>query len=354
MEATFGPQTTVLATYAMSECIPICSNPLSTDASGRHHLEGGVGPGMGAEIGLLDEATGAMLELNEAYEFGMEGEVVVRGPQLMAGYENNPEANEQAFVAHGWMRTGDRGRFGSDGHLYLVGRNKEIINRAGENISPFEVEECFLNHPYISQVLCFSAPHAQTGEAVALLVVPSSSASEADLTVSKLRDYARSNGRLNPVKWPELVLIQDSIPTTASGKPKRIGLATKLGITAHTAGRGGASVSVAEGIAGLKVCLEALLMLGAGTVGDDDDLFDLGLNSILVTQLVDSYPTPTLLILYSYSTPTLLILYSYSTPTLGRDARCAFLRRLLQAHSGSYRGIPSFEQGQQLCRSAAA
>src|SRR5260370_17969801 len=77
---------------------------------------------------------------------GERGEVVIQGPNVVAGYENNPEANASCFT-DGWFRTGDQGFLDSDGYLTLVGRLKELINRAGEKISPREIDEGLLRHP---------------------------------------------------------------------------------------------------------------------------------------------------------------------------------------------------------------
>ena len=83
------------------------------------------------------------------------GEIVIRGPNVTAGYENNPEANASAF-AHGWFRTGDQGALDDEGYLRLTGRLKEIINRGGEKISPLEVDEVLMDHPAVAQVVTFA------------------------------------------------------------------------------------------------------------------------------------------------------------------------------------------------------
>ncbi len=98
------------------------------------------------------------------------GEVVIRGDNVTKGYENNPSANASAFT-NGWFRTGDQGMIDSDGHLSLTGRLKEIINRAGEKISPREVDEALLDHPAVGQVVTFAMPHDKLGEEVAAAVV---------------------------------------------------------------------------------------------------------------------------------------------------------------------------------------
>ena len=101
---------------------------------------------------------------------GGEGEIVIRGPNVTAGYEKNPEANQTAF-AHGWFHTGDQGTMDGDGYVRVTGRLKEIINRGGEKISPLEVDEVLMDHPAIAQVVTFAMPHDKLGEEVAAAVV---------------------------------------------------------------------------------------------------------------------------------------------------------------------------------------
>ena len=78
------------------------------------------------------------------------GEIVIRGANVMRGYENNPEADAESFTG-GWFRTGDQGIIDDDGYLTITGRLKEIINRGGEKISPREVDEVLLDHPAVAQ-----------------------------------------------------------------------------------------------------------------------------------------------------------------------------------------------------------
>ena len=83
---------------------------------------------------------------------GQRGEVVIRGPNVIDGYENNPKANATAFV-NGWFRTGDQGVIDQDGYLALTGRLKELINRGGEKISPLEIDDVLLRHPAVAEAL---------------------------------------------------------------------------------------------------------------------------------------------------------------------------------------------------------
>ena len=112
---------------------------------------------------IMDEA-GSLLPA------GATGEIVIRGENVTAGYENNPKANAEAF-ANGWFRTGDQGVLDEDGYLTITGRLKEIINRGGEKISPREVDEVLMDHPAVRQVVTFAMPHEKLGEEVAAAVV---------------------------------------------------------------------------------------------------------------------------------------------------------------------------------------
>ena len=280
MEAVFGPRVVVIATYAMSECIPICSNAVGADAT-RYHLEGGVGPGAGAEVNLWDISAGALLDASLTGPDN-EGEVVVKGPQCITAYEGDDEAtakaNASAFVGDGWMRTGDRAWRNADGAIFLVGRNKEIINRGGEKVSPFEVEDALAAAPEVADLIAFAMPHAVLGETVGLLVVAADAG--APPTLGGLRAYAKDSGVLSAAKWPEFLQIVTSIPKTPSGKPKRIGVAKDLGLTAigasfHDAGD-------APDRSTIELAEEVLML---DTVSPDDDLFDLGLNSVSVMWL---------------------------------------------------------------------
>jgi acyl-CoA synthetase (AMP-forming)/AMP-acid ligase II len=165
-----------------------------------------------------------MDENNRLLTTGSIGEVVIRGPNVTPGYQDNPEANATAFT-DGWFRTGDQGFLDEEKFLRLTGRLKEIINRGGEKISPREVDEVLLDHPAISQVVTFAVPHPKLGEDVAAAVVLRENASA---TEQDIRTFASKH--LADMKVPRKILFLDEIPKGATGKLQRIGLAKKLGI----------------------------------------------------------------------------------------------------------------------------
>ena len=156
---------------------------------------------------------------------GATGEVVIRGDNVTAGYDNHPKANSEAFV-DGWFRTGDQGVIDADGYLTLTGRLKEIIVRGGEKISPREVDEALMDHPAVLQAVAFAIPHDMLGEDVAAAVVLREGAAASE---PELRAFVTE--RLAAYKTPRKILILAEIPKGATGKLQRIGLAQKLGLT---------------------------------------------------------------------------------------------------------------------------
>src|SRR6185437_15810303 len=108
--------------------------------------------------------------------------VAVRGVNITAGYENDPQANASAFD-HGWLRTGDEGYLDDEGYLFITGRLREMINRGGEKIAPREVDEALLAHVAIAEAATFGLSHPTLGEEVAAAVVlrPAASVTEDEL-----------------------------------------------------------------------------------------------------------------------------------------------------------------------------
>jgi acyl-CoA synthetase (AMP-forming)/AMP-acid ligase II len=212
LEAIFGAP--LIESYGMTEAAhQMASNPLPPGK----RIPGTVGVAAGPEVAIMDP-DGQLLAA------GQTGEIVIRGPNVTAGYENNPKANAEAFT-NGWFRTGDQGVMDAQGYLTITGRLKEIINRGGEKISPREVDEVLMDHPAVAQVVTFGMPHDKLGEEVAAAVVLREGQSATD---KELREFVAS--RLADFKVPRKVLLLDEIPKGATGKLQRIGLAAKLGL----------------------------------------------------------------------------------------------------------------------------
>ena len=144
---------------------------------------------------------------------GEKGEVVVRGPNVVDGYENNPEANATAYV-NGWFRTGDQGVLDDEGYLRLTGRLKEMILRGGENIAPREIDEVLLTHPAVAEAVTFGLADEKYGEEVAAAVVLREPATAEEI-------IAHCRERLAAFKTPKTIYITEQIPRTATGKIQR-------------------------------------------------------------------------------------------------------------------------------------
>ena len=212
LERVFGAP--VIESYGMTEAAhQMASNPLPP----RARKPGTVGVAAGPEIAIMNDA-GTLLST------GMTGEIVIRGPNVTAGYENNPEANAVAFQ-DGWFRTGDQGAFDADGYLTISGRLKEIINRGGEKISPREVDEVLLTHPAVAQAVTFALPAEVLGEEIAAAIVLREGSTA---TTDEIQAFAAE--RLAKFKVPVHIEFLDEIPKGPTGKLQRIGLAEKLGL----------------------------------------------------------------------------------------------------------------------------
>ena len=148
-----------------------------------------------------------------------EGEIAVRGPNVMAEYLHNPQATADTF-AGGWLRTGDLGHIDADGYVFVTGRLKELIIKGGENIAPREIDEVLYSEPDVIEAAAFARPCDSYGERVeaAVSVRPGSTLSEAAL-IALCRD------RLGEFKAPDCIHFLDELPKGPSGKIQRLKLA---------------------------------------------------------------------------------------------------------------------------------
>lgn len=142
-----------------------------------------------------------------------EGEIRVRGPQMLVGY-HHAEDEENSFDADGYFRTGDLARRIDGDYLVITGRAKDIIIRNGENIAPKEVEDLLVDHPDIREIAIVGVPDARTGERACAVIVPSGTARP---DVASLRDFLESRG-VARFKIPEQVMLVDSLPKNDAGK----------------------------------------------------------------------------------------------------------------------------------------
>jgi acyl-CoA synthetase (AMP-forming)/AMP-acid ligase II/acetyltransferase-like isoleucine patch superfamily enzyme/acyl carrier protein len=261
-------QTQVVEAYGMTEAShQMTSNPLAP----LPRKPGSVGMAAGPNVAIMDEA-GNLLAPGEI------GEVVISGPNVTQGYENNPTANQSAY-SNGWFRTGDQGRFDADGYLFLTGRLKEMINRGGEKIAPREVDDVLTQHPAIAQAIAFAVSHPTLGEEVAAAVVLKKGASA---TEGEIRDFAAAS--LADFKVPKQVLILDEIPKGPTGKPQRIGLANKLADKL--------ALKLQNNFVAAKTSVEKELIeiwkkvLKIDRVGVRDEFYTLGGDSLAMTTMI--------------------------------------------------------------------
>jgi acyl-CoA synthetase (AMP-forming)/AMP-acid ligase II len=142
-----------------------------------------------------------------------DGEICVRGPQMLLGYRHT-EDDAESFDAAGFFRTGDVGRWVDDLYLVVTGRAKDVIIRSGENISAKEVEDLLADHPGIAEIAVVGLPDDRTGEGACAVIVPAGAESP---DVASLLAFLVSKG-VAKFKAPERVVIWDALPKNAAGK----------------------------------------------------------------------------------------------------------------------------------------
>ncbi|OPF80931.1 hypothetical protein VT50_0210260 [Streptomyces antioxidans] len=211
-EDVFG--TALLDTYGSTET----SGAITASRPGGPKVPGSCGTAVpGLSVRLADPETGL------AVPDGTEGEVWVRGPNVMSGYHNAPEATT-AVLRDGWYHTGDLAVRDGDGHFSIRGRHKELIIRGGENIHPAEVESLITTVDGIADAAVAGVPHDVLGEVPAAFVVPADGVPPDPETI-----LARCRERLSFFKVPELVYQVEEIPRTGSGKVRRHVLRERAG-----------------------------------------------------------------------------------------------------------------------------
>ena len=194
----------VLERYGMTETIMTISNPYDGE-----RRPGTVGfPLPGVEV-RLDEPG---------------GEILVRGPNVFAGYYGRPQATAEAFTPDGWFRTGDIGRRDAEGYIAIVGRSKELIISGGYNVYPREVEEVLERHPGVAEAAVVGLPSAEWGERVVAFVVPA----RGDAPPPEDELAALVQAHLAAYKKPRAYHLVDALPRNALGKIERSRLTGSL------------------------------------------------------------------------------------------------------------------------------
>jgi long-chain acyl-CoA synthetase len=186
------------------------ASPVVTSGVGHGAPDGSIGlPLPGVRVRLIDR-------FGEDALVGDPGEIWVKGPNVFAGYWDDPEATRVALTEDGWLRTGDLAVVDDDGFLRLVDRAKDVIIVSGFNVVPAEVEGVLVRHPDVAAAAVVGVPHERTGEAVKAFVVPVPGASiEEDVLI----DYASRN--LARYKCPSIIAFVDELPHGLIGKLQR-------------------------------------------------------------------------------------------------------------------------------------
>ncbi|WP_110421140.1 AMP-binding protein [Burkholderia vietnamiensis] len=189
--------------YGLSETSPVVTfNPQSVD-----RFTGTTGrPRPSTDVKLLDDE-------NREVAIGGAGEICVRGPQVMGGYWQKPEANAAAFTEDGYFRTGDIGVFDAAGFLKIVDRKKDMIIVSGFNVYPNEVEAVVTALPGVAECACIGVPDERTGEAPKLFVVLAP-----DATVGEAEIVAHCRANLAGYKVPKQIRVVERLPKSTVGK----------------------------------------------------------------------------------------------------------------------------------------
>ena len=199
---------TILERYGMSETVMLTSNPYD---------EGGIGR-RGGTVGLPLPGVGVRItnEHGPACGAGVVGNVEVTGPNVFKGYWRMPEKTRDEFTADGWFRTGDVGRFDTNGYLTIVGRSKDLIITGGYNVYPAEIEAVLNDLPGVAESAVIGVPHADFGEAVVAVVVPRPGAT---LDPRALIDSLKAG--IANFKVPKRVFVVADLPRNAMGKVQK-------------------------------------------------------------------------------------------------------------------------------------
>jgi long-chain acyl-CoA synthetase len=207
-------KTRIINGYGLTETV---TGGLFAGPGEASHVIGTIGVPVDCEAKIVD-GTGKETPPGET------GEILMRGPLLMSGYLNDPEATREAF-SDGWLKTGDMGYLGTDGCFRTVGRKKSIIISGGVNVSPDEVSEVLQTHPGIREAVAFGLPDPIWGEIIACAVA---GGAPDVLREEEIIDYCRRH--LEERKVPSKVFILDALPRGRSGKVMIPGLLERIKI----------------------------------------------------------------------------------------------------------------------------
>ncbi len=199
----------MIETMGLTEtAAPVFSNPLDPDK----RKYGSPGLAFGNEAKVIDPRGNTLAPHQQ-------GEIMVRGENVMRGYYKAPELTASALEPDGWLHTGDLGYVDTDGFYFITGRLKELIIKGGENIAPREIDEALLKHPAVLEAAAVGIPDEHYGQEILACVVlkPGS-----HCTAEELHDFSLKE--LGKYKTPKLIKFMDTLPKGPSGKVQRLKL----------------------------------------------------------------------------------------------------------------------------------
>ncbi len=192
----------VVEGYGLTETSPVAS----TNPYGDKVRLGTVGiPVPGTAFKVIDDA-------GVEQPLGERGELCIKGPQVMKGYWQRPDATVEVLDADGWLKSGDIAVIDPDGFVRIVDRKKDLIIVSGFNVYPNEIEDVLMTHPQVASCAVIGVPDERSGEAVKLFVVPRAGG----LTVEELKAFCREN--FTGYKVPRHIVLRDSLPMSPVGK----------------------------------------------------------------------------------------------------------------------------------------
>lgn len=202
VEETLG--CTVLEGYGLTETSPV----IAVNTMEHGSVVGSVGPVLpNVQVKIVDDN-------GDEVPQGEVGEILVKAETVMQGYWKKPEETRDVLAEDGWLKTGDLGHLDEHGRLYIsAGRKKDLIIRAGENISPLAIENVLMNHPAIAEVAAIGVPHERMGEQVKVCLVLREGA---EATAADLRTYCRE--KMPAFMTPDIFQFYDALPKTPTGK----------------------------------------------------------------------------------------------------------------------------------------
>ena len=214
-EMSGGRSAGIVSGYGLTEAPIIAMGSIDDTDEQLAHTEGRASGGAQLRVVTLEGKEGGI---------GEEGEIRVKGPQVMRGYLD-ASLDAEAFDEDGWFRTGDLGRIDADGMVTITGRVKDIIIRNMENISAKEVEDVLFTHPGIADVAVIGVPDAKTGERVCAVVVP---AEGSEVTFESMVAHCKEQGLMTQ-KLPERLEVVDALPRNPTGKVLKFELKDRFG-----------------------------------------------------------------------------------------------------------------------------